>query len=109
VGTQLALYAPDATYRSHPHRDPVPGGVAAYVTRVFGEKSAVQCWFGAPIAMGTRAAVEWWASYVEEEREVTLSGATVLTFDSDGLVVDHVDYWVQSGGRSAPFGGWAGR
>ena len=49
--------------------------------------------------MGTRAAVEWWASLVEEAREVTLSGTTILRFDSDGLVANHVDYWVQSDGR----------
>jgi hypothetical protein len=59
--------------------------------------------------MGTRAAVEWWASFAEEERDVTLSGTTILRFDSDGLVVDHVDYWVQSEGRLARFTGWAGR
>ena len=104
-----ALYAPDAAYRSHPHRDPESGGAAAYVTRTFAGESAVECCFGEPIAMGTRAAVEWWASLVEGEREITLSGTTILTFDSDGLVVDHVDYWVQSDGRLAPFAGWAGR
>ncbi len=103
------LDAPSASYRSHPHRDPEHGGAAAYVTRTFAGESAVECCFGEPIAMGMRAAVEWWASFVEEEREVTLSGTTVLTFDSDGFVVDHVDYWVQSDGRLAPFTGWAGR
>jgi SnoaL-like protein len=104
-----ALYAPDAIYRSHPHRGPEPGGAAAYVSRVFAEESAVECWFGEPIAAGPRAAVEWWASFVEAQRDVTLSGTTILTFDSDGLVVDHVDYWVQSDGRLSPFTGWAGR
>jgi hypothetical protein len=104
-----ALYAPGAAYRSHPHRRPEAGGAAAYVRRVFAEESAVECCFGEPIAMGNRAAVEWWASFVEDAREVTLSGTTILTFDSDGLVVDHVDYWVQSDGRVAPFTGWAGR
>ena len=59
--------------------------------------------------MGTRAAVEWWASLVQEAAEVTLSGTTILTFDSDGFVVDHIDYWVQSEGRLAPLTGWAGR
>ena len=108
-GPIVALYSPDATYRSHPHRAPVPGGAAAYVKRVFREESAVECWFGSPIAMGTRAAVEWWASYVEDGGVVTLSGTTILTFDADGLVVDHLDYWLQSDGRLAPFDGWAGR
>ena len=26
---------------------------------------------------------------------ITLAGTTVLRFDSAGLVVDHVDYWMQ--------------
>ena len=52
------LYAPDAPYRSHPHR------------------------------------------------ELTLSGTTVLRFDDDGRVVDHVDYWVESAGRRLPFACW---
>jgi hypothetical protein len=38
---------------------------------------------------------------------ITLAGATVLRFDADGLVVDHVDYWVQSQGRTVPYDGWA--
>ena len=104
-----ALYAPGAAYRSHPHHGPEQGGAAAYVNRIFPGESAVECCFGEPIVMGMRAAVEWWASLVEEAREVTLSGTTILTFDSDGLVVDHVDYWVQSDGRVAPFIGWAVR
>jgi SnoaL-like domain len=103
------LYAPGATYRSHPHEDPEIGGAAAYVNRIFPGESAVECCFGEPIAMGMRAAVEWWANLVQEEHEVTLSGTTILRFDSDGLVVDHVDYWVQSDGRLPPFTGWAGR
>ncbi len=42
-----------------------------------------------------RAAVEWSASFVEADQAVTLAGTTVLRFDPDGLVVDHVDYWMQ--------------
>jgi hypothetical protein len=47
----------------------------------------------------------WWASFVEEGQAITLAGATVLRFDSDGLVIDHVDYWMQSQGRAAPYPG----
>ena len=32
---------------------------------------------------------------VEADQAVTLAGTTVLRFDPDGLVVDHVDYWMQ--------------
>jgi hypothetical protein len=103
-----ALYAPGATYRSHPLRDPETGGPLAYTQREFALEDSIECRFGAPIAADDRAAVEWWASYVEDGQELTLAGATVLRFDADGLVVDHVDYWVEGDGRRPPFEGWGG-
>ena len=52
-----------------------------------------------PSAQATRAAVEWWASFIEAGQATTLAGATAPRFISAGaLVVDHVDYWVQSQG-----------
>lgn len=102
----VALYAPGAPYRSLPYRDPEPGGAAAYVTRTFAEETGVWCRFGEPIASGDRAAVEWWASFMEGGAEITLSGTTVLRFDGDGHVTEHVDYWVQAEGRREPFTGW---
>jgi hypothetical protein len=33
--------------------------------------------------------------FIEADQAVTLAGTTVLRFDSAGLVVDHVDYWMQ--------------
>jgi hypothetical protein len=56
--------------------------------------------------MGERAAVEWWASWVEDGAELTLAGATVLRFDDEGRVVEHLDYWVETQGRLLPFAGW---
>jgi hypothetical protein len=109
VDAIVALYAPDAVYRSHPHRDPEIGGALGYVSRVFGEESNVQCWFGEPIASGDRAAVEWWANLDEQDGALNLTGATILRFAPSGLVVEHVDYWVQSEDRLAPFEGWGGR
>jgi len=88
-----ALYAPGAIYRSHPMRDPEPGGAFAYTQREFALEDSIECRFGTPVAAGGRASVEWWASYVEDGRELTLAGATVLQFDAEGLVVDHLDYW----------------
>jgi hypothetical protein len=104
-----ALYAPGASYRSHPHRHPEDGGVRAYVTRTFAEEDDVECRFGEPVASGDRAAVEWWATFVEDGQPITLSGTTVLRFDAAGLVTDHVDYWVQGDGRVLPYPGWACR
>jgi hypothetical protein len=103
-----ALYADGAAYRAHAFRDPEPGGARAYTTREFGLEHEIACRFGRPIAAGDRAAVEWWASYVEDGETITLAGATVLRFDAEGQVVDHVDYWLQRDGRSEPFAGWGG-
>jgi hypothetical protein len=103
-----ALYADGAVYRSHPMRDPERGAALGYVSRQFALEDSVRCRFGTPIAVGDRAAVEWWASWIEGGREVTLAGATMLRFDGGGLVVDHVDYWVERDGRVEPFAGWGG-
>ena len=64
------------------------------------------CRFGAPVASGDRAAVEWWASWVEEEEPITLAGSTFLRFDESGLVVDHRDYWSYVDSIEQPFAGW---
>jgi hypothetical protein len=100
------LYRPGASYRSHPLRD--ADSPRAYLERVFGEEESIECRFGDPLVAGDRAAVEWWASWVEEGREITLAGTTVLRFDPDGLVSEHLDYWVEGAGRTPPFPGWAG-
>lgn len=100
------LYAEDAAYRSHPLRDPHPGGAAAYVRWAFEQEDDLRCWFGEPVAGGDRAAVEWWAALREEGRDVTLIGTTVLRFSPDGLVVDHRDYWLMDDGRREPYAGW---
>jgi hypothetical protein len=101
-----ALYAEGATYRSHPMREPEPGSALGYVSREFAREDRIECRFGSPIASGDRAAVEWWATWVEEGRQVTLAGATVLRFDDVGRVVEHVDYWVERDGRVEPFATW---
>lgn len=100
------LYNEAASYRSSPFRQPEAGGALAYVERQFAVEEAVECRFAEPIATGDRAAVEWWASFIEAGQAITLAGVTVLRFDAEGLVVDHLDYWLQSQGRTAPYAGW---
>jgi SnoaL-like domain len=102
-----ALYNESASYRSSPLRGGEAGGAVGYTQRQFAVEQAVECRFAEPIAAGDRAAVEWWASYIEAGQAITLAGVTVVRFDSDGLVVDHVDYWVQGPGRTEPYAGWA--
>lgn len=108
VDAIAALYAPDAVYRSSPYRDPEVGGARGYVSRVFVDESQVACRFGEPLVSGTRAAVEWWASMLDGDQPATLAGVTVLSFDADGLVVEHLDHWMHAPERLEPFAGWSG-
>jgi hypothetical protein len=104
----VALYAEGVPYRALVFREPDRGiaGVRRYLTENFGVEEEIECWFGEPIAAGDRAAVEWWATWIEAGERLTLAGATVLRFDADGLVVDHRDYWNQVERREPPFEGW---
>jgi hypothetical protein len=101
-----SLYRADATYRSSPFCEPHPRGAIGYLTEQFAAEQEVECRFAEPIAAGSRAAVQWWASWIEAGEMITLAGTTVLRFDEDGYVVDHVDYWSQVAGRAAPYVGW---
>jgi SnoaL-like domain len=103
-----ALYADEVTYRALVHREPDLGteGVRDYLRRNFDVEHDVECSFGTPVAVGDRAAVEWWASWYEDGADLTMAGVSVLRFRSDGLVVDHRDYWNEVSGRAPPFPGW---
>jgi nuclear transport factor 2 (NTF2) superfamily protein len=108
IDSIAALYADEATYRALVHREPELGteGVRGYLRRNFDVEHDVECSFGTPVAVGDRAAVEWWASWYEDGDDLTMAGVTVLRFRSDGLVVDHRDYWNEVNGRDPPFPGW---
>jgi hypothetical protein len=60
------------------------------------------------LAAATAAAVEWWATLLEERRPSTLIGTSLLTFTPDGLVATARDYWFLEDGRHQPFEGWGG-
>lgn len=98
------LYAPGATFSSHPFRNAEQGrqGVRGYVESVFASESEVRARFGEPIVDGRRAAVSWWAELREEGETITLAGTSVLTFDDAGLVVDQWDTWDRADGRRPP-------
>jgi hypothetical protein len=64
--------------------------------------------FGRPIVEGDRAAVEWWATLVEDGEEITLAGFSWLRFDGDGLVAEQRDYWARRDGRTSPSEPWGG-
>ena len=108
VDAIVALYHPDAVFSSQPFRPVRRGreGVRAYVSGAFAEEREVRAWFGTPIVDGERAAVEWWAALVDEGREVTLAGTSVLRIDADGLVLEQRDTWNVGDGRSESPEGW---
>jgi len=103
-----ALYAPSAVYRALAFRAPDEGieGVQRYLRSNFDAESEVSCRFGEPVADGARAAVEWWASWIEGGELLTMAGVTLLRFDDEGRVIDHRDYWNQEEGRREPYAGW---
>jgi hypothetical protein len=104
----VALYSPSVEYRALAFRAPEhgPEGVRAYLTREFGVEERISCRFGAPVVSGDRAAVEWWASWVEDGEPITLAGSTFLRFDTAGLVVDHRDYWSHVARIEPPHKSW---
>jgi ketosteroid isomerase-like protein len=108
VDAIASLYADDALYRALAFREPDRGvsGVRRYLEENFAVEEELECWFGEPIAAGNRAAVEWWGTWVENGRRLTLAGTTVLRFDAGGLVVDHRDYWNELDRREPPYAGW---
>jgi hypothetical protein len=99
-----ALYADEHVYRALAFRPPTTA--LLYLANVFAEETDVSCRFGDPIVDGERAAVEWWASWVENDRRLTLAGTTILRFDARGLVVDQRDYWNEADGAVQPYEGW---
>jgi SnoaL-like protein len=108
VDAITSLYADDALYRGFVFRQPDRGtaGIRRYLEENFGVEEELECWFGEPIAAGSRAAVEWWATWVENGQRLTLAGTTILRFDQNGQVVDHRDYWSQVERRQPPFQDW---
>jgi hypothetical protein len=103
-----SLYAPDASFRSLPFREPHLGarGAREYARSAFEDEDDIRCWFGEPIVSEERATVEYWATLIEGGKEVTIAGVALLRFASDGKVADQRDYWAIADGRREPPDGW---
>ena len=108
VDAIASLYANDTVYRALAFREPDRGtsGTRRYLEANFAVEQEIECWFGEPIAAGSRAAVEWWGTWVEKGERHTLAGTSVLRFDPDGRVVDHRDYWNEVDRREPPYDDW---
>lgn len=98
------VYAERCSFRTHPFRE--PEHPLEYARRVLAEEGDVDARVGEPVVEGDRATVEWWATYVEAGREVTIAGCSVLRFDGDGRCAEQRDYWAETTGRRPPFAGW---
>jgi ketosteroid isomerase-like protein len=99
-----ALFTEDCVFRSHPFRD--LEDAREYTRRNFAQEHDVEAWFGEPVAMADRTAVEYWATLIEEDREVTLAGCAVLRLDEGGRCRELKDYWAMRDGRIPPPLGW---
>ena len=92
------MYAPDATFYSHPFR--APQGPAEYAACAFADQQAAQCRFGEPVVDGARAAVDWWAVVASIDGSLqSLAGTSLLRFDDDGRVVEQRDAWADADGH----------
>jgi SnoaL-like domain len=106
----VALYAPEARFSTEAFRVPYrgPDGVRTYVAQAFAEEREPQVWVGAPIVAGDRAAIEWWATVIENDIPITLAGVSIIRFDDQGLVTEQWDSWNQGDGLQEPPNGWGG-
>ena len=98
-----------ASYRSSPFRPPRVGheAIRRYWQRAAGAQTGTRVLVGDPIVRGDRACVEWWATFREADgHQVTLPGALILTFASDGRCCDLREYWNLEPGDIEPFPGW---
>ena len=103
-----SLFSEDASYRSSPFRDPFRGHdeIRAYWRRGAGAQRETRVRTGRPFVDGSRVAVEWWTTMIDDDEEVTLPGCLLLRFRADGRCCDLREYWHVEPGRREPFPGW---
>jgi hypothetical protein len=70
------------------------------------EEGEPEVWMAEPIVCNDRAAIEWWACIVENGKQISLAGTSVVRFQEDGRAVEQNDYWGQADGRVPPWDGW---
>ena len=99
------IYSAGTVHRSHPFRE--PGNPIDYARWALAEEEGEpDVWMGDPIVAGNRAAIEWWATLVENGGQVSLAGTSIVRFDADGVAVEQTDYWGTAEGRTPPWNGW---
>jgi hypothetical protein len=61
---------------------------------------------GVHVVHGRRAAVEWWAAFLESDKEMTLTGCLLLRFTTNRECCDLREYWNTEPQRVMPFDDW---
>jgi ketosteroid isomerase-like protein len=99
-----ALFSEEATYQSHPFREPHRGreAICRYWRDVTASQANVEVSIGRTLTVGNRALVEWWTQMESDGAPVTLPGALLLDFDSEGLCSALREYWNLEVGRRVP-------
>ncbi|KUM29623.1 nuclear transport factor 2 family protein [Glutamicibacter mishrai] len=65
----------------------------AYLVECFAEETKpAETWFSEPLVDGSSASVEYWVVMFINDKPMTISGCTVLSFDDSGLVTTARDY-----------------
>jgi ketosteroid isomerase-like protein len=102
------LFTEDANYRSAPFREPFRGHdeIRAYARRNAGTQRDKHVRMGRPFIDGSRVAVEWWTTMIEDGEAVTLPGCLLLRFEADGRCSELREYWHLEPGTHEPFAGW---
>src|SRR5437867_3797967 len=96
-----SLFTEDAKYYSHPFRAANDGrkGILEYTLGALDVEEVYEVRFGRPMAEGSKAAVEYWATMKEKLEDVTLAGFVMLHFGRNGLCKELRDYWILQAGR----------
>src|SRR5215467_1126349 len=111
VDDLVAIFTPNASYRSSVFREPHLGSEAirGYWQRAAGAQRDVTVRMGQPVAAAGRVAVEWWTTMTDpNEGQVTLPGCLLLRFAADGRCSDLWEYWQIQSGYCEPPEGWGG-
>ena len=105
-----ALFTENATYRDHPtgggYRG--PDGVREYWTNITAPQENPDVRMGTPIVStdNRRAAVEFWARFVNDGQPVSVIGILFLRFADGGLCEELRETWNFEMGDHAPPADW---
>jgi SnoaL-like domain len=105
-----ALFTKNATYRDHPTGEAYrgPDGVRTYWTNITAPQQNPDVRMGTPIVStdNRRAAVEFWARFLNHGRPVSVIGIVFLRFADGGACEELRETWNFEMGDHAPPADW---